>query len=69
VTEVLKGYIFKGFTINKERIAVNYKSFLKAIEDVKALLPESGLMCPVIPGMGVQPRPEFTVWFVFDLSE
>jgi hypothetical protein len=37
-TEVLKEHIFKGFTINKERIAANYKSFLKAIEDVKALL-------------------------------
>jgi prophage maintenance system killer protein/prophage antirepressor-like protein len=41
-TEVLKEHIFKGFTINKERIAANYKSFLKAIDDVKALLPESG---------------------------
>ncbi|RZD17498.1 MAG: Fic/DOC family protein [Candidatus Acididesulfobacter diazotrophicus] len=40
-TEVLKEHIFKGFSINKERIAANYKSFLKAIEDVKALLPES----------------------------
>lgn len=41
-TEVLKDHIFKGYTVNKERIAVNYKLFLKALEDVKALLPESG---------------------------
>jgi prophage maintenance system killer protein/prophage antirepressor-like protein len=40
-TEVLKEHIFNGYTINKERIAANYKLFLKAVEDVKALLPES----------------------------
>ncbi len=40
-TEVLKEHIFKGFTINKERIASNYKLFLKALDDVKALLPEN----------------------------
>ncbi|MHB8282315.1 MAG: RhuM family protein [bacterium] len=40
-TEVLKEHIFKGFTVNKERIAANYKLFLKAVEDIKALLPES----------------------------
>ena len=40
-SEVLKQHIFKGFTVNKERIASNYKLFLKALDDVKALLPES----------------------------
>ncbi|MCL4496499.1 MAG: virulence protein RhuM/Fic/DOC family protein [Deltaproteobacteria bacterium] len=40
-TEVLKGHIFKGYCINRERIASNYKLFLKALDDVKALLPES----------------------------
>ncbi len=40
-TEVLKEHVFKGYSINKERIASNYKLFLKALDDVKALLPES----------------------------
>jgi len=41
-TKTLKEHIVKGYSVNKERIALNYKLFLKAIEDVKALLPESG---------------------------
>ncbi|RZD17335.1 MAG: Fic/DOC family protein [Candidatus Acididesulfobacter guangdongensis] len=40
-TKTLKEYIFKGYSIDKERIASNYKLFLKALDDVKALLPES----------------------------
>ena len=40
-TTTLKEHIFKGYSINKERIASNYKLFLKALDDVKALLPES----------------------------
>ena len=40
-TTTLKEHIIKGYSINKERIASNYKLFLKALDDVKALLPES----------------------------
>ena len=40
-TATLKEHIFKGYSINKERIASNYKLFLKALDDVKALLPEN----------------------------
>lgn len=38
-TKTLKDYIEKGFTINRKRIQKNYNEFLKAIDDVKALLP------------------------------
>lgn len=38
-TKTLKDHIYKGYTINKNRIQKNYDDFLKAIEDVKTLLP------------------------------
>ena len=38
-TKTLKEHIYKGYTINRDRIQKNYTEFLKAIEDVKALLP------------------------------
>jgi prophage maintenance system killer protein len=38
-TKTLRSYIVNGYTINRSRIALNYDSFLKAVEDVKALLP------------------------------
>lgn len=41
-TKTLKEHIVKGYSVNKERIAKNYKLFLEAIEDIKALLPENG---------------------------
>jgi prophage maintenance system killer protein len=37
----LRQHIFKGYTINKNRIAENYQSFLKAVDEVKKLLPSS----------------------------
>ena len=40
-TSVLKNHITKGFTINPQRLQNNYTSFLKAVEDVKKLLPEN----------------------------
>lgn len=43
-TEVLKDHIIKGYTVNKERIAANYNLFLRALDDVKALLPENSRM-------------------------
>ena len=38
-TKTLKTHIVDGYTINKTRIAKNYSTFLKAVEDVKKLLP------------------------------
>lgn len=38
-TRTLKDHIYKGYTINKSRIQKNYAEFLKAIDDVKNLLP------------------------------
>lgn len=40
-TETLRSHITKGYTINRHRIKSNYYSFLKAVDDVKMLLPES----------------------------
>ena len=41
-TEVLRKHITDGYTINKSRIAKNYSTFLKAVDEVKHLLPEGG---------------------------
>ncbi len=38
-TKTLKDHIYKGYTINRTRIQKNYSEFLKAIDDVKTLLP------------------------------
>lgn len=38
-TKTLKDHIYKGYTINRARIQKNYSEFLKAIDDVKTLLP------------------------------
>ena len=38
-TKTLKDHISKGFTINRTRLQKNYAEFLKAIDDVKTLLP------------------------------
>ena len=40
-TNVLKKHLFNGYTINKKRIGQNYKKFMQAVTDVKALLPVS----------------------------
>lgn len=40
-TKVLHEHITKGFTINRNRISKNYQMFLKAVEDVKSLLPST----------------------------
>jgi prophage maintenance system killer protein len=39
-TKTLKEHIQKGYTINRRRIKANYESFIKAVEDVKSLLPK-----------------------------
>jgi len=39
-TKTLRSYIVDGYAINRSRIAKNYESFLAAVSEVKALLPE-----------------------------
>jgi prophage maintenance system killer protein len=41
-TKTLRAHIIDGYTINRARIAQNYEVFLKAVEDVKKLLPTGG---------------------------
>ncbi len=41
-TKVLKQHILQGYTINKRQISKNYKKFMQALSDVKALLPATG---------------------------
>lgn len=38
-TKTLREHITKGFTVNRSRIKSNYQIFIKAVDDVKALLP------------------------------
>lgn len=38
-TRTLKQYIVKGWTINRDKIKENYDEFLRAIEDLKKVLP------------------------------
>ncbi len=39
-TKTLKQHLLKGYTINKKQIDNNYQSFMVAISNIKALLPE-----------------------------
>jgi len=41
-TKTLKQHLLQGYTINKRRIGNNYQKFIRAVEDVKALLPAGG---------------------------
>lgn len=41
-TKTLLQHIVDGYTINKKRLAKNYDLFLKAVEQVKTLLPSGG---------------------------
>jgi hypothetical protein len=43
-TDILRGHIVDGYTINRKRIGANYTQFLKAVEDIKQLLPEGDLV-------------------------
>lgn len=38
-TNILKSHITDGFTINKNRVQSNYDNFLRAVEEVRKLLP------------------------------
>ena len=39
-TKTLRQHIIEGYTINRKRVAQNYTSFMQAVAEVKALLPE-----------------------------
>ena len=43
-TEVLRQHIVDGYTINRKRIGVNYDQFLKAVDEIRHLLPDGGLV-------------------------
>ncbi len=38
-TKVLRQHLLDGYTINKKRLSANYQKFMRALADVKALLP------------------------------
>lgn len=41
-TKTLKQHLVQGYTINKKHLAQNYEKFMRAVADVKVLLPKSG---------------------------
>lgn len=43
-TKTLHSHIVDGYTINKKRLAKNYSLFLKAVEQVRMLLPSGGMV-------------------------
>lgn len=43
-TKVLKDHMLNGYTINHQRIKANYDQFLKAVDDVKSLLPADSIV-------------------------
>jgi prophage maintenance system killer protein len=43
-TKILKNHIIKGYTINRQRIKENYDVFLKAVDEVKSLLPAGSVV-------------------------
>ena len=43
-TKTLKEHIQRGYTINRHRIKSNYEEFLKAVSDVKSLLPSGSIV-------------------------
>ena len=45
-TKTLREHITNGYTINRKQVTKNYQSFLKAVEEVQALLPEHVVLDP-----------------------
>ena len=43
-TQMLKQHITKGYTIDKKRVGKHYEEFMRAVNDVKALLPAGHAM-------------------------
>ncbi len=40
-TKTLRQYLLKGYVIDKKRVAKHYEAFLKAVQNIKALLPQN----------------------------
>lgn len=45
-TVTLREHLLKGYTINRKRIAKNYREFLRTVESVQKLLPETSEINP-----------------------
>ncbi|MCX6785779.1 MAG: virulence protein RhuM/Fic/DOC family protein [Candidatus Komeilibacteria bacterium] len=45
-TKILRTHIINGYTINRSRITQNYKSFMKSVANIQALLPEHVVLDP-----------------------
>jgi hypothetical protein len=45
-TKTLRTHITRGYTINRKQIGKNYDAFMKAVNDVQALLPEHVVLNP-----------------------
>ena len=45
-TKTIKAHLVDGYTINKQRIGQNYDQFLRAINDIQALLPKGKKIDP-----------------------
>jgi prophage maintenance system killer protein len=43
-TNTLRTHIIDGYTINKARVGQNYKAFMEAVQNVRALLPASNIV-------------------------
>ena len=43
-TKTLRIHVVEGYTINKSRISKNYNAFMRAVSDVRALLPASSAL-------------------------
>ncbi|HOX60606.1 MAG TPA: RhuM family protein [Candidatus Magasanikbacteria bacterium] len=43
-TKTLREHITKGYTINRSRIKNNYNEFMRAVDNIKALLPTNGVI-------------------------
>lgn len=43
-TKTLKSHIIKGYTLNRHRIKTNYDEFIKAVDDIKILLPTGSVV-------------------------
>ena len=43
-TKILKQHITEGYTINKKVVAKNYQQFIRAVDDIKKLLPANDLV-------------------------
>lgn len=45
-TKTLREHITKGYTINRKQVSKNYSAFMKAVENVQALLPDETILDP-----------------------